>query len=137
LHSAKITSELASQLHLVAVEVYHLLRKVPLIHDLLFTGFSQFEVLLFHFVHFVSDSVDVVLDSAHFFVGVFELLFHFFHLCRFLLEGFFVLDELVMDFGAGLTCKDVLKFEEEFLFFADEVFFGFDFLCFGNEASVI
>jgi hypothetical protein len=53
----------------------------------------------------------------------------------FLLEGLFILDELVVDLGTGLTGEDVFEFEEKFLFFADEVFFGLHFLSFSNKPS--
>jgi hypothetical protein len=137
LHASKIAHKLTSKLDLIAVEVHHLLGKVPFVHYLLFTGLSELEIFLFHFVHFVSDSIDVVLDTAHLLVGVFEFLFHLFHLGCFLLQGLFVLDELVVDLGSGLTGQDVFELEEELFLFTDEVFFGLYFLGFGNEPSEI
>ena len=117
------------------VNIWHLLGQVTFVEHFFLTGLTQLEVLAFHFLHLVFDSVGLESNSVHFFMGILKLVFHLFHLPCFLLQGFFVFDQLVVDLGAGLSRQDIFEFEEEFLFLADEVLLGFNFLCFWDESS--
>lgn len=83
----------------------YLFPKVPFFHNLLLAIFSELEVLLFHFIDLIFESLNFELNIAHLIMRILQFLFHFFHLTRFLTQSLLILDQLLMNLTAYITPK--------------------------------
>jgi hypothetical protein len=69
-------------------------------------------------------------------MALFQLVFHFLHLTRLLLETLAVGSKLFMNLSTVLSRKNIFQLKEKFLLFANQCFLRLDFFCLADQPSL-